>query len=110
MKWSVVRRKLGRVDRAIDKAIANSEIPGAVPIIGSDIVDIRRRMIKDIVCLGDIIGYGPNPRECLQELMNCKAVLMGNHDIPGVFYNQYFAIDSVAGIVATNASKSTVGD
>jgi CubicO group peptidase (beta-lactamase class C family) len=30
VKWSVVRRKLARVDRAIDKAIANAEIPGAV--------------------------------------------------------------------------------
>jgi CubicO group peptidase (beta-lactamase class C family) len=30
VKWSVVRRKLGRVDRAIDKAIEASEIPGAV--------------------------------------------------------------------------------
>jgi CubicO group peptidase (beta-lactamase class C family) len=30
MRWSVVRRKLGKVDRAIDKAIAGAEIPGAV--------------------------------------------------------------------------------
>ncbi len=30
MKWSLIRRKLGRVDRAIDKAIAAAEIPGAV--------------------------------------------------------------------------------
>ncbi len=30
MKWAEIRRKLGRVDRAIDKAIANTEIPGAV--------------------------------------------------------------------------------
>ena len=30
MKWSLIRRKLGRVDRALDKAIADSEIPGAV--------------------------------------------------------------------------------
>jgi CubicO group peptidase (beta-lactamase class C family) len=30
VKWSAVRRKLGRVDRGIDKAIARSEIPGAV--------------------------------------------------------------------------------
>ncbi len=30
MKWSVVRRKLGKLDRAIDKAIAGAEIPGAV--------------------------------------------------------------------------------
>ena len=30
MKWSAVRRKLGRVDRAIAKSIASAEIPGAV--------------------------------------------------------------------------------
>ena len=30
MKWSAVRRKLGRVDRAIQKAIDKTEIPGAV--------------------------------------------------------------------------------
>jgi len=30
VKWSAVRRKLGRVDREIDKAIASAEIPGAV--------------------------------------------------------------------------------
>jgi len=30
MRWSAVHRKLGRVDRAIDKAIAAAEIPGAV--------------------------------------------------------------------------------
>ncbi|MEE9607784.1 MAG: serine hydrolase domain-containing protein [Myxococcota bacterium] len=30
MRRSVIRRKLGRVDRAIDKAIARAELPGAV--------------------------------------------------------------------------------
>ena len=30
MRWSVVRRKLTRADRAIDQAIAKAEIPGAV--------------------------------------------------------------------------------
>jgi len=30
VKWSAVRRKLRRVDREIDKAIASAEIPGAV--------------------------------------------------------------------------------
>ena len=30
MKWSLIRRKLARVDRAIDKAIADANIPGAV--------------------------------------------------------------------------------
>ena len=30
MKWAVVRRKLARVDRALDKAIEGAQIPGAV--------------------------------------------------------------------------------
>ena len=30
MKWSLIRRKLSRVDRAIDKAIAAADLPGAV--------------------------------------------------------------------------------
>ena len=30
MKWSAIRRKLGRVDRAIEKAIERAETPGAV--------------------------------------------------------------------------------
>jgi CubicO group peptidase (beta-lactamase class C family) len=30
MKWAVVRRKLARVDRALDKAIDGAQIPGAV--------------------------------------------------------------------------------
>jgi CubicO group peptidase (beta-lactamase class C family) len=32
MKRSQIQRKLGRVDRALDKAIANAEIPGAVVV------------------------------------------------------------------------------
>ncbi len=33
------------------------------------------------VCLGDIVGYGPNPKECLQIIrdFNCPTVI-GNHD------------------------------
>ncbi len=33
------------------------------------------------VCLGDIVGYGPNPKECLDIVrgLNCP-IVMGNHD------------------------------
>jgi len=54
------------------------------------LADIKRRGIRDIVCLGDIIGYGPNPRECLQKLMNCKAVTMGNHEEAVLYYGEDF--------------------
>ncbi|MDD5459587.1 MAG: metallophosphoesterase family protein [Phycisphaerae bacterium] len=48
--------------------------------------DIEKRRIKTIYCLGDVIGYGPNPRECL-DLIIKKAnwCVLGNHDF-AAFY------------------------
>lgn len=43
----------------------------------------------EIICLGDVIGYGPNPLECLDIVMDrCSVALMGNHDF-AVFYEPY---------------------
>ncbi|MFH1707426.1 MAG: metallophosphoesterase family protein [Planctomycetota bacterium] len=36
--------------------------------------------VVEIICLGDIIGYGPSPCECLDLLMPKMASLMGNHE------------------------------
>ena len=42
---------------------------------------ISKHSIDEIICLGDIIGYGANPNECL-ELVRTKTefILLGNHD------------------------------
>ena len=44
--------------------------------------DIERRGGADEVwCLGDIVGYGPDPHECIAALRRMKHVsVMGNHD------------------------------
>lgn len=35
----------------------------------------------EIICLGDVVGYGADPEECLELLQNrCSLILMGNHD------------------------------
>ncbi|MDD5542229.1 MAG: metallophosphoesterase family protein [Acidobacteriia bacterium] len=35
----------------------------------------------EILCCGDIVGYGPNPREIIDKLQHCGARLVrGNHD------------------------------
>ncbi|MSP90980.1 MAG: metallophosphoesterase [Myxococcales bacterium] len=37
--------------------------------------------VDEIVCLGDVVGYGGNPNECCDLLRErCSVVLMGNHD------------------------------
>lgn len=42
---------------------------------------IKKRNVDKIICLGDIIGYGANPNECLEYAKNnIDIVLCGNHD------------------------------
>ena len=43
--------------------------------------DIRARGITDLVCLGDVIGYGPDPEFCVDLVRgHARWCLMGNHD------------------------------
>src|SRR5205085_10103214 len=35
--------------------------------------------------LADVVGSGPNPRECVDLVMTCKLVLLGNHDQGAMF-------------------------
>lgn len=45
------------------------------------LADIHKRGIEEIICLGDVVGYGPNPRECLDLVReHTRLCLMGNHD------------------------------
>ena len=37
--------------------------------------------VDEIVCLGDVVGYGANPNECLTMVRaRCSTILLGNHD------------------------------
>ena len=48
--------------------------------------DIRSQGVSEILCLGDVIGYGPNPCECLDEIMRvCRFCILGNHDQAAMF-------------------------
>lgn len=54
---------------------ANLEATNAV------LADAHERGCTDFVCLGDVVGYNANPRECLEivQKMECP-VVKGNHD------------------------------
>lgn len=47
--------------------------------------DIRDQGITEIYCLGDIVGYGPNPCQCIDQIMKCDVCLLGNHDQGALF-------------------------
>ena len=59
-----------------------SDIHGNREALISIIKDIKKEGIKKIICLGDTIGIGPNPKECMDIIVdnNIKMVL-GNHEL-----------------------------
>jgi predicted phosphodiesterase len=58
-----------------------SDIHGNLDALEVVLEDIDQRGIERILCLGDTIGYGPDPCECLDRVMQrCAWMLMGNHD------------------------------
>lgn len=58
-----------------------SDIHSNLEALEAVLADIDARGVQDIVCLGDVVGYGPNPKECLDLVrQRCRVCLMGNHD------------------------------
>src|ERR1700752_3239242 len=48
--------------------------------------DAALRGAAAVYCLGDVVGYGPNPRECIDAVMRCDVVILGNH-APGALFD-----------------------
>lgn len=62
-----------------------SDIHGNLEALDAVLADIKQQGIQEIYCLGDIVGYGPNPRECIDRVTSCKLCLLGNHDQGALF-------------------------
>jgi predicted phosphodiesterase len=66
-----------------------SDLHGNQEALTTVLQHIHKRGIKEIICLGDVVGYGPNPVECVELVMaSCEVCLKGNHDeglIEGVY-------------------------
>lgn len=63
-----------------------SDIHGNLEALQAVLEDIKSRSIEEIYCLGDIVGYGPNPRECVDLVMeHCSVTILGNHDQGAMF-------------------------
>jgi diadenosine tetraphosphatase ApaH/serine/threonine PP2A family protein phosphatase len=57
-----------------------SDIHSNLEALQAVLADIATQQVDKIYCLGDVIGYGPNPRECLDLARGWDLVLLGNHD------------------------------
>ena len=58
-----------------------SDIHGNLEAIQAVLADIKKRGIRDIYCLGDLVTKGSHPNECIDLIKShCQVVLRGNTD------------------------------
>lgn len=58
-----------------------SDIHGNLEALRTVLADAEAAAAEAFVCLGDIVGYGPRPSECLSLVREvCGAIVAGNHE------------------------------
>jgi len=57
-----------------------SDIHGNIEALEAVLADIAGRDITKVFCLGDVVGYGPDPEACIDRVMGLDFTIMGNHD------------------------------
>jgi predicted phosphodiesterase len=88
-----------------------SDIHGNLEALDVVLDDIQAQGITEIYCLGDIIGYGPNPRECIDRVMGrCAVTLLGNHDQGAMFDPDGFNIGAERAIFWTREQLESPSD
>ena len=59
-----------------------SDVHGNLPALEAVLADIDAAGVHRVWCLGDTLGYGPSPVDCLRIVFErCEIVLAGNHDL-----------------------------
>jgi predicted phosphodiesterase len=68
------------------KIAVMSDIHGNLEALDAVLEDVCSQGIEKIVCIGDLIGYGPNPEEVVQKIRQIDVCCtMGNHELGILF-------------------------
>jgi predicted phosphodiesterase len=82
-----------------------SDIHGNLEALEAVLRDIDRIKVDMICCLGDVIGYGSNPIECLDLVdRNCMVKLVGNHEYSSM---GLLPMDQLNKVARTSATWTT---
>ncbi|MAV38606.1 MAG: phosphoesterase [Planctomycetaceae bacterium] len=57
-----------------------SDIHANLEALTAVLADVRQRGVNELICLGDVIGYGPDPVECLRQASVWPVVVAGDWD------------------------------
>ncbi len=59
-----------------------SDVHGNLAALEVAVDVLAREGVTDLLCAGDIVGYGPQPNECIRLLVELRATCVaGNHDL-----------------------------
>ncbi|MFN8392762.1 MAG: metallophosphoesterase family protein [Bdellovibrionota bacterium] len=80
--WRVLRHfAAGRSNTMNGRKAIISDTHGNIDALLAVLADIDAQGITDIIDLGDKVGYGGAPEECVDEVQRaCSVALLGNHD------------------------------
>ena len=63
-----------------------SDIHGNYEALTAVLADVNSQNVDRLFCLGDIVGYGPDPIRCLDTVISkCDVTILGNHDQAALF-------------------------
>ncbi len=83
-----------------------SDIHGNLDALDIVLADVDRRGVDAMACLGDFVGYGASPNECIERLLpRIEVAVAGNHDFAacGRIRLGYFNPDAAAAARWTTA-------
>ncbi len=91
-----------RVKRAI-----LSDIHGNWEALQAVLHDASAQGAEQFICLGDIVGYGPNPAECIDVVRSFSVAILGNHDQGALFDPEGFSSGAERAIFWTRRHLET---
>ena len=88
-----------------------SDVHSNIEAFKAVLEDIQALGIKEIICLGDMIGYGPNPRESIALTMKaCRQTILGNHEMAVMGDHEDFNVRAKAAVRWTKRQLTMRGE
>ncbi len=88
-----------------------SDIHGNRPALEAVVAEMDKLSVKRMLVLGDVVGYGPFPNDCLRMVAKAEVCLQGNHEagVIGALGERWFN-DAAWGAIEWTRKKLTHAD
>ncbi|MBI3268697.1 MAG: metallophosphoesterase [Planctomycetes bacterium] len=84
-----------------------SDVHSNIEALEAVLKDIDAQGITQIACLGDVVGYGPNPRDCILHMKEFEFCIRGNHEDALLFLATDFNLEAARSIEWTRGQLNS---